>query len=201
MAPTSSAVCVPCRYYDPATGQFLTRDPLSSVTREPYGYVGNNPINVIDPTGLGGLPIPHLPSPTDFVEGVVKAWDETAGEVVADIADTDLGSTDWGTSAAGLFNIGYGGWKLGTGGPWFAAGVAGTAVAGPLGVPPLLFGSYQLATGAARTGKGFGQFFDGVNRDVQCDDDQTLGANLGRFVTGVLPGPVNNAWDLLAGLL
>lgn len=41
------------RYYDPATGQFLTRDPLSAVTREPYGYTGNDPINGIDPTGLG----------------------------------------------------------------------------------------------------------------------------------------------------
>lgn len=40
------------RYYDPRTGQFLTRDPLSSTTREAYGYVGNNPVNYVDPTGL-----------------------------------------------------------------------------------------------------------------------------------------------------
>jgi len=43
------------RYYDPATAQFLTRDPLSAVTREPYGYTGNNPINRTDPTGLCSL--------------------------------------------------------------------------------------------------------------------------------------------------
>ena len=40
------------RYYDPATGQFLTRDPIEAQTREPYGYVGGNPLNGTDPTGL-----------------------------------------------------------------------------------------------------------------------------------------------------
>lgn len=40
------------RYYDPTTGQFLTRDPLESVTREAYGYAGNDPVNGADPTGL-----------------------------------------------------------------------------------------------------------------------------------------------------
>jgi RHS repeat-associated protein len=40
------------RYYDPATGQFISRDPLNAVTREAYGYVGGNPLNMVDPTGL-----------------------------------------------------------------------------------------------------------------------------------------------------
>jgi RHS repeat-associated protein len=43
------------RYYDPATGQFLNRDPLEAVTREPYGYVGGNPLNGTDPLGLFGF--------------------------------------------------------------------------------------------------------------------------------------------------
>ena len=41
------------RYYDPATGQFLSRDPMVASTRSPYGYVGGNPLNGTDPTGLG----------------------------------------------------------------------------------------------------------------------------------------------------
>jgi uncharacterized protein RhaS with RHS repeats len=40
------------RYYDPATGQFLSRDPLVSLTRSAYGYVYGNPLNATDPSGL-----------------------------------------------------------------------------------------------------------------------------------------------------
>ncbi|MEJ5255826.1 MAG: RHS repeat-associated core domain-containing protein [Acidimicrobiales bacterium] len=40
------------RYYDPTTGQFLTRDPITPLTRSPYAYVGGNPLNMTDPTGL-----------------------------------------------------------------------------------------------------------------------------------------------------
>src|SRR5690349_2733677 len=40
------------RFYDPATGQFLSRDPLVALTASAYGYVGGNPLNGTDPTGL-----------------------------------------------------------------------------------------------------------------------------------------------------
>ena len=40
------------RYYDPSTGQFLSKDPAVSLTRQPYSYVGGNPLNRGDPTGL-----------------------------------------------------------------------------------------------------------------------------------------------------
>jgi RHS repeat-associated protein len=40
------------RYYDPATGQWLTRDPLVALTRSSYGYVDDNPINGRDQSGL-----------------------------------------------------------------------------------------------------------------------------------------------------
>ena len=36
------------RYYDPATGRFLSRDPLGGG----YPYAGNNPVSMLDPTGL-----------------------------------------------------------------------------------------------------------------------------------------------------
>ena len=38
------------RYYDPSTGRFLTRDPISS-GRNWYQYCDNNPLKHIDPTG------------------------------------------------------------------------------------------------------------------------------------------------------
>lgn len=40
------------RYYDPATGQFLTRDPLIVLTRDAYGYTFGDPFLRSDPTGL-----------------------------------------------------------------------------------------------------------------------------------------------------
>jgi RHS repeat-associated protein len=40
------------RYYDPATGQFLTNDPAVSATHAPYRYVEGNPLNKVDPSGL-----------------------------------------------------------------------------------------------------------------------------------------------------
>jgi len=48
----SGLVYLRARYYDPGTGVFLTRDPLEAQTREAYGYVGGNPLNFTDPSGL-----------------------------------------------------------------------------------------------------------------------------------------------------
>lgn len=40
------------RDYNPATGQFLSIDPLVDRTRQPYAYGNNNPLVFSDPTGL-----------------------------------------------------------------------------------------------------------------------------------------------------
>jgi uncharacterized protein RhaS with RHS repeats len=39
------------RYYDPATGQFLSIDPELGQAQQPYAYVGGDPVNETDPTG------------------------------------------------------------------------------------------------------------------------------------------------------
>jgi RHS repeat-associated protein len=43
------------RYMDPALGRFITPDPINDFLN-PYSYVGNNPMNRIDPTGMMSLP-------------------------------------------------------------------------------------------------------------------------------------------------
>ena len=40
------------RYYDPTTGQFLSVDPLLSITGQPYFYAEDDPLNSEDPSGL-----------------------------------------------------------------------------------------------------------------------------------------------------
>ena len=36
--PESGLYYLRARYYDPSTGQFLSRDPLASITHQPYAY-------------------------------------------------------------------------------------------------------------------------------------------------------------------
>ena len=67
------------RFYDPATGRYLTPDPVGLVGGiNLYGYVGNDPVNFIDPDGLfparaarlgGGLMV--VPVPGARVAGAI----------------------------------------------------------------------------------------------------------------------------------
>jgi RHS repeat-associated protein len=40
------------REYEPATGEFMTEDPVAALTGVPYGYAHDNPQNYYDPSGL-----------------------------------------------------------------------------------------------------------------------------------------------------
>jgi RHS repeat-associated protein len=53
--PESGYYYLRARYYEPVTSQFISRDPLVATSRSPYGYVGNNPTNAVDPGGAIGL--------------------------------------------------------------------------------------------------------------------------------------------------
>ncbi|MGI8806434.1 MAG: RHS repeat-associated core domain-containing protein [Acidimicrobiales bacterium] len=48
------------RYYDPATAQFITRDPLGPAAGHPYAYAAGNPLNLTDPSGLCPMCLPVL---------------------------------------------------------------------------------------------------------------------------------------------
>jgi RHS repeat-associated protein len=59
------------RYYDPQTAQFVSVDPLVSLTQDPYAYAADDSMNLADPQGLigggvcfsasGNLTLPFLP--------------------------------------------------------------------------------------------------------------------------------------------
>lgn len=77
------------RYLDPASGQFLTRDALAAQTREPYGYVGNNPLNYTDPSGLCW-------GPGCWVEEAVMVGQEILRDPGAAASDAAKGAANFG---------------------------------------------------------------------------------------------------------
>ncbi|XXY14180.1 RHS repeat-associated core domain-containing protein [Sorangium sp. So ce216] len=106
------------RMYDPRIGRFLTTDPivqapLSGQSWNPYSYVGNDPLNHVDPSGFqaepegpGGSQAPGLleddgvtPSPNHLqvtVRGPPPPWrtrEAEAAEVGATTAPVDVGTT------------------------------------------------------------------------------------------------------------
>lgn len=68
------------RAYDPATAQFVSRDPLVAITREPYSYAADNPLNQSDWSGEGErevvLPCPPFCAPpvTPSEAGEALEW-------------------------------------------------------------------------------------------------------------------------------
>lgn len=50
--PESGYQYLRARYYDPTTGQFLTRDPVFALTLSEYGYASDQPTDLADPLGL-----------------------------------------------------------------------------------------------------------------------------------------------------
>jgi RHS repeat-associated protein len=98
------------RNYDPATGQFLSVDPLAPITGAPYNYAGDNPLNESDPTGLWfGI---ELPSPTEAAEAVAGWGDKLT-----------FGATKWAREQLGDENVNT------CSGAYQAGGYAGLATA------------------------------------------------------------------------
>jgi RHS repeat-associated protein len=83
----SGLVYLRARVYDPGTGQFLTRDPLQALTREPYAYAVDNPVADVDPSGLISLSgvlgsigeVLEPLNPIKYYEEEVEAWESGCG--------------------------------------------------------------------------------------------------------------------------
>jgi RHS repeat-associated protein len=65
---TTGLIYLRSRYYDPSVGQFISTDPLTRITLDPYGYAGTNPIQITDPLGLS-------PNGLDLISTPLSAYD------------------------------------------------------------------------------------------------------------------------------
>lgn len=66
----SGLIYLRARYYDPATAQFLTVDPLINATHTPYAYTGDNPLNGSDLSGN----CPVYPYQASASSGTPRMW-------------------------------------------------------------------------------------------------------------------------------
>jgi len=82
------------RYYDPATGQFLSVDPEVASTLQPYAYAAGNPVSETDPTGMV--------SARGTASWALSHWNTSPGVAVSLIYGDDC--TDFASSA-----LAYGG--------------------------------------------------------------------------------------------
>ncbi len=73
------------RYYDPATTQFTTADPLEALTGDRYGYAGNDPVNSADPNGLIGYG--PIAAAFDGIVGGLGPVLESIGDTIVDYVD------------------------------------------------------------------------------------------------------------------
>jgi RHS repeat-associated protein len=88
------------RYYDPATGRFLTRDPISYAGGiNLYSYVANNPLKYVDPSGHNAA-VEALP----IVAGGVAGGGLAAGAVAV---------APWVVVGVAIGATWYGFWQLG----------------------------------------------------------------------------------------
>jgi RHS repeat-associated protein len=94
------------RYYDPATGQFLSRDPLEDTTLQPYAYAANAPTAGVDPSGLSvTTEISDAVSavvPPSVSDAAAHTLDFITGGAATDIACNGL---TWGNAFTGGANI------------------------------------------------------------------------------------------------
>jgi len=70
------------RYYDPATEQFLSVDPLANVTGTSYAFAADDPVNAFDPNGLDCGIFSFACSAYDATAGGVKTAAAATGHAV-----------------------------------------------------------------------------------------------------------------------
>jgi hypothetical protein len=178
------------RFYDLAPPQFISRDPMVMVTRSAYGYVGGNPLNRSDPTGLFDLPF-GLCGRNPF------GGDNDNGGCHTTFSDRQavglsLGVVAAGTGAGAIF-AGSTGAALGLGGASFLTGAGAAGLdEGPCrqGDSSACVGLYLGAGGALGSAFGVGAFAAGASKAIT----EAFG------ISGLSLGVAATTWDLLGAI-
>ena len=87
------------RWYDPALGRFTTPDPLASEfpAWTPYHYTHNNPINLVDPTGMSAA------SPDDII---LRGANNSSVTIETDLIDVEVDASAFVGDLGGNYTIG-----------------------------------------------------------------------------------------------
>jgi RHS repeat-associated protein len=125
------------RWYDPSVGRFTTRDPFPGFsalpqTQHPYVYVGNNPINLTDPSGkLFFIPVLIVAAAGGLLGGTIyyTAQSYLNRDPCAGMKWDWREAAFWGVAGTGLGAILgtgiYGGWWLGVQVGWWGPAATG----------------------------------------------------------------------------
>jgi RHS repeat-associated protein len=189
------------RYYDPATATFLSRDPLNAMTREAYGYVGGNPLNATDPSGMCGFLGDGPCTPGGVKDDAKKRLDDLK-EKAKEANDVALRiwnhtwENDWGTAFAGSVNVSYGYFRVVLG----ASAIIGAPACGPLVALCVGAGIYSVGTGGARMYRGVRQLQKYNSNPTPQPGYCTTHDNLERLLRGVIPAGDSDIFDFLGGM-
>ncbi len=129
------------RYYEPTTGRFITQDsytgnPYDPWTQHLYSYCGNNPVNMIDPTGHKAMMIGGASYPSNDSNDRISEPDY--GKLASGSAVMVIGAIAFAAALA-----------VGTGGAGVPASLA--IVAAATGTA----GAYSMTTGFADMNEAF----------------------------------------------
>jgi RHS repeat-associated protein len=113
------------RVYDPATAQFLTVDPIANLTRAPYNYASDNPLNYTDRTGLCSI----VPGSSE------NCFSEVSGAIISGIESVAQNPVQAGGVVLGGVAVASGVGEVVAGGTVVAEGTLGgiSAVSGFVG--------------------------------------------------------------------
>jgi RHS repeat-associated protein len=171
----SSLYYLRARYYDPATAQFISIDPLADFAL-PYGYSESNPLNMADPTGLIGIAWPSL----------TQYGDKLSWKVI-------IGEMPWDRSLSFTYQLYHDNVPYFDPAPDQNANKAGGGLTMRSGTVPCLAGHWELEV-ELETAGFFNDTHDCAPPDDSCGGLVTASMGMGASAPGCQPGFLPIPW-------